>query len=149
MDNKKCESLVRSLFTDVYSNNNKEKMSEKLKEYFSENVQLHDSAAPKFKGGIEGLKQLESMYLQAFPDKKLTIQDIVCTENRAVVRWTCSATHQGSFSGIAPTRNRITISGISEYEFSPSGKIQVIHQNWDRLALLEQIGALEPVSALH
>jgi steroid delta-isomerase-like uncharacterized protein len=137
-------SLVRKLFDEIYTKNN----ITLADQIFSENVKLNDPAAPNFKKGLMGLKEREAMYKTAFPDKKLTIDDIVGTEDSVCVRWTFQGTHKGDLQGIPATGKSIKIVGISLYRIS-NGKISEINQVWDRLSLLEQIGEIEPALALH
>lgn len=142
MNEKEHTKLVRAVFEEVYSASNVNAMDK----YFAENVQLRDPAVPKFKGGLEDYKKMELQYIHAFPDKKVTINDILATENKVVVNWTCTATHKGPLGGYAGTGNKIKVTGISIFELNPKGKIAAVTQIWDRLALLEQIGQARPLA---
>ncbi len=136
-------TMTRRLFDEVY---NKYNVSA-LDELVLPSVKLHDSAHTRNNSGISCLKEIETCYIKAFPNKKLKIDDIFAVEDRVVVRWTCNGVQKGPLHDIAPSNKPFTISGISIYKFA-NGKIAEIYQNWDRLALLEQIGEVQPAMAL-
>lgn len=136
MNQKELSMLMKNLFDEVYTGHNVNMMDK----YFAENVKFSDPAVPKFKGGLENLKKLELQYTNAFPDKKLQINNLILADNAVTVHWTCVATHKGNLGNFSATGNKVTIQGISIHELNPEGKISSVIQLWDRLALLEQIG---------
>lgn len=137
-------TLVKKLFDEYYTKGNLS-IADQI---FTNDVKLVDDSTPNFKGGLSGLKQRETMYKTAFPNKTLKIDDILATEDKVVVRWTAQGTHKGDLQDIPPTGKNFKIHGISIYTMS-NGKISSINQVWDRLGLLEQIGVVEPAEALH
>ena len=145
MNSQQSIQFVKKLFEEVYVKGN----LNALNEAFDANVKLIDPAAPNFKGGLNELKERETMYKQAFPDKKIKIDNIFAGEDHVIVQWTCTGTHRGELQGIAPTNKHIKITGITLYHFSKNGKISECCQSWDRLGLLEQIGEIQPALALH
>lgn len=137
-------TLVRALFDEVYTKGNIALCDQIL----ANDIRIIDPAAPNFKGGIDAFKEREALYRSAFPNKVARIDDIFSTEDRVVVRWTAQGTHTGALQDILPTDRNIKISGISVFHMA-NGKILEIFQAWDRLGLLEQIGAIVPSEALH
>ncbi|MEM6460508.1 MAG: ester cyclase [Pseudomonadota bacterium] len=61
--------------------------------------------------------------------------DIVCT------RWQISADHTGHYAGAAPTRQRITWTGITMDRFE-AGKIAESWFNWDKYSLAKGLGLI-------
>src|SRR2546425_1041870 len=53
--------------------------------------------------GLEAYKQWLSMYLTAFPDARLTLEDMIAEGDRVVTRQTLRGTHTGELMGIPPT----------------------------------------------
>jgi steroid delta-isomerase-like uncharacterized protein len=137
-------TLVKRLFDEVFSKGNLKVADEIV----AENVKVNDPASSHFRGGLSEFKQIEAKYDKAFPHKTCKIDDIFAIDDKVVVRWTAQGTHKGDFQGVSPTNSNFKISGISIYRFS-NGKIVEIYQEWDRLGLLEQIGEVQPVAALH
>jgi steroid delta-isomerase-like uncharacterized protein len=105
----------------------------------AENVQFRDPTMPNVTSGLQAVKQSEANYIKAFPNKSSKVDTIFSVEDRVVVRWTVSATHKGSFQGIAPTNKPVKISGITIYRIADN-KICEIWRSWDQLTLLEQLG---------
>jgi steroid delta-isomerase-like uncharacterized protein len=76
----------------------------------------------------------------AFPDLKLTIEDMSAEGDRVSVRMTVTGTHQGTFSGIAPTGKKVTISAYEIVRIA-NGKIVEHWGGPDTYDLLTQLGA--------
>src|SRR6266568_5663281 len=60
--------------------------------------------------GLEAYKQFISMYFSAFPDARLSIEDIIAEGDSVVVRQTFQGTHKGDL-GIAPTGKQASATG--------------------------------------
>lgn len=63
--------------------------------------------------GLAGFKQVVSMLRAAFPDLRITTDELVAEGDKVSVRLTARGTHQGPFQGIPPTGNRVAWEGIS------------------------------------
>lgn len=137
-------TLIKRLFDEVYTKGNLNLIDELV----ATNVRRHDPARTEHETGIQAFKELERIYKQAFPNKKLKIDDIMAVDDKVVVHWTCTGTHKGDLEGIPATNRDFKITGITIYRLA-NGKITELWQNWDRLGLLEQIGEVERASALH
>jgi steroid delta-isomerase-like uncharacterized protein len=64
---------------------------------------------------------------EAFPDYDLIIENLIAKEDRVMVRYTINGTHKGSFMGMPPTNERITITGIDVFRLD-NGKVV---EHWD------------------
>ena len=137
------EKLTKQLFSEVFSNGN----LDALDTLMSESVVLHDDSIQTTKG-LQHFKEFEKIYSTAFPDKKVTIDEIFCSGDNVIVRWTCKGTHKGQIFNQPPTNKPISVTGISIYTFK-NGKIVEIHQHWNRLGLMEQVGIVQPAPKLH
>ncbi len=80
-------------------------------------------------------------FRNAFPDLRLTVEDLVAEGDRVAVRWTASGTHDGAFMGIAPTGTQVTFSGTYIYRIA-GGRIAEVWPSRDELGLLQQLGAI-------
>ena len=92
----------------------------------------------------EGLKQLTAMFRRAFPDGRMTIQDMVAEEDRVATRKTFRGTHQGELMGISPTGKAVVI-GLMDMVRLVDGKVVESWSAADDLGLLQQLGALAPL----
>ena len=91
--------------------------------------------------GLEPYKQFLSVYLTAFPDLHLTIEDMIAEGDTVVVRQTASGTHQGDLMGIPPTDKQITVSGIAIIRVA-NGKVVEEWFNSDALGMMQQLGVI-------
>jgi steroid delta-isomerase-like uncharacterized protein len=79
------------------------------------------------------------MFLAAFPDLNITVEDLIAEGDRVVARWTLRGTHQGASLGMPPTGKQVTMPGISVVRLAggKSAEQWVIH---DQLGMLQQLG---------
>jgi steroid delta-isomerase-like uncharacterized protein len=95
--------------------------------------------------GTAHFKTFTQAIRTAFPDIVVTIEDTIAEGDKVVARWISTMTHHGEFLGLAPTGKKVTISGISVQKIA-NGRIIEGWDNWDQLALLVQLGAMNRVS---
>jgi predicted ester cyclase len=77
----------------------------------------------------------------AFPDLRVTIDDLIAEGDKVAKLWSFEGTHEGEFMGLAPTGKRITWSGITIYRVSGDRVVECIWRT-DALGLLQQLGAI-------
>jgi len=75
-----------------------------------------------------------------FPDIKTTVEDAFGVEDKVVVRWSATMTHRGDALGVPATGKPVLITGMTIVRIA-NGQIVEGWDNWDQLAMLEQIGA--------
>ncbi len=99
-------------------------------------------AAPDQASGVEDLKRFFVMLRSGFPDFQVTIEDIFAGEGKKVVlRFTFHGTHEGEFTGFAPTGKQVTMAGIDIFRIA-DGKIVELWNQEDVLGMMQQIGAV-------
>ena len=131
------KAIVRRLIEEVWNKGNLSLVDE----LFTPNYEHHDSSTPDFGRGPESEKRRATLYRTAFPDLRLTIEDIIAEGETVTARWSCKGTHRDDLSGIAPTGKQFTISGISVARFT-NGKMVEGWVNWDALGLMQQLGVV-------
>jgi len=131
------KNVVRRLFDEVWNKGNLPVADE----LFAPNYVHHDSSTPDVGQGPESEKKRATLYRTAFPDLRLTIEDIIAEGETVMARWSCRGTHKGDLSGIAPTGKQFTISGISIARIA-NGKMAEGWVNWDALGLMQQLGVV-------
>lgn len=82
----------------------------------------------------------------AFPDIKITLEDTFGADDKVVVRWSAVMTHTGDHLGIPATNKKVRITGITIARIA-KGKIVEGWDNWDQLALMQQLSADAPNAA--
>lgn len=114
---------------------------ERYLDLYADNVVLH-GFPPELPAGKAGVRQFFGAFWDAFPDAQLRGEDVVVGENgKVAIRYTIEATHSGTFAGVAPTGNRVTLSGQTILSFANGQCIE----RWnapDMLGFLVQLGAM-------
>ena len=131
------KALVRRMYDVVFNERN----IGLLGEVFASNIVDH-TARPGTPPGVEGLKQQMEMFLTAFPDLKITAEDIVAEGDRVAVRWTATGTHRGDLMGIQATGKQVTISGMEILRIV-DGKAVEHWEVFDQMSMMQQLGVVE------
>lgn len=117
-----------------------------LEEFVAEDVVNHnpvsrDDITVGEARGIKAFRQHADSILTAFPDLSFDIQDTIAENDRVMVRFVLSGTHDGPFMGIEPTGEEVTMSGIVVYRFA-DGKIIERWGEANTMGVLKQIGRM-------
>ena len=92
--------------------------------------------------GADTIKQEIQWFRNAVPDLTYTVEDQVAEGDKVVSRYTATGTHKGEFFGVAPTGNRIEMSGIQIDRFGGNGKMVEEWPEYDLLGAMKQMGAV-------
>jgi steroid delta-isomerase-like uncharacterized protein len=107
---------------------------------------IHNDTQPVgVRRGIDAYKEFVNLYLDAFPDLRFTIQDVISADDKVVTRWSVTGTHNGDLPGLPRTGRAISLSGITIGRVSEA-KFAESWNNWDALGMMQQLGAI-PVEA--
>jgi len=131
------KNIVRRLFEEVWNKGHQAVADELLASTYTH----HDSSSPEFGRGPESEKKRANLYRNAFPDIRLTVEDLIAEGETVTARWSCHGTHKGDLNGIAPTGKQFTIAGISIARFT-NGKMTEGWVNWDALGMMQQLGVV-------
>lgn len=85
--------------------------------------------------------EVDRAFGEAFPDLKVTVDEVVVDGDLAAVAWTAEGTHEGMFYGIPATGKSAQWEGLDMMRFA-CGKIEEIWISADALGLHEQLGAI-------
>jgi steroid delta-isomerase-like uncharacterized protein len=91
--------------------------------------------------GQDGARQLYNAYATAFPDFRLSTDDILADGNKVVVRYTFTGTHKGPLAAVPASGKPANVQGIAIVRLA-GGKADEVRFVWDKFALMQQIGAL-------
>jgi steroid delta-isomerase-like uncharacterized protein len=131
------KALVRREMEEVFDRGNLDAADE----LYAPDYVIHDPTSPEDIRGVEGARQFAATYRQAFPDFQATVEDQVAEGDKVATRFTARGTHHGELEGIAPTGNRVEVTGINISRIA-GGKIAEEWTNYDALGLMQQIGAV-------
>jgi len=138
MPEQENKALVRRYFEEVRNLRH----SGIVSEIFAPDVIVHvdTPAGSEAIRGVSAIRQTLTAYLRAFPDLRFTIEDQLADGERVATRWQARGTHQGELMGVAATGKSIAFGGIDVYRVV-DGKIAEVWTSYDRLVVLQQIGA--------
>ena len=111
-----------------------------FKELVAVNSIDHDPA-PGQGSGPEGYVKFFKMLRKAFPDMKLTVEQISADEETVSFAYRVTGTHGGDFMGIPASDNLINVRGMQISKFK-DGKMIERWGSSDELGILKQIGAI-------
>jgi len=80
----------------------------------------------------------------AFPDGRVTIEEMIAEGDKVVTRYTSSGTHKGEFMGIAATGKKVVVTGIVITRVD-KGKIAEDWEEFDAMGFMVQLGAIPPI----
>ena len=103
-------------------------------------------APPEEARGFEGFRRHAEIFHEAFPDGRVSIDDIIAERDTVAARFTIEGTHEVRFGGIEPTGNRISETAMVFYRIE-GGKIAERLLESDNLEMLRQLDALELLAA--
>ena len=109
---------------------------EVIAEILSPNAILHDGASETI--GPNGFYPFFDRMGAAFSTLRVDVVETFAEGDRICVRWSCTARHTGDGLGMAATGANIGVTGITIMRVAEE-KIVEAWQNWDMLAMMEQI----------
>ena len=129
------KALISKMFDEVMNKRN-----------FSE---LEGISAPEFvnhgmpsgKPGPEGFKEIIMMFIDAFPDMQISIEQLVGDGDMVATRGSWKGTHRGDFMGLPATGKEATVTYQDMWKIQ-NGKCL---ENWvdmDIAGLMRQLGAM-------
>jgi len=137
-------ALMKRWYREVW----RERNNDTIHELLASDARLHGQAGPEEEiQGPEEFVAFAEGIRNAFPDTEVTVEDIFAIDDKVAVRWIATGTHTGNGLGVPPSGRRVRVSGITLARIV-NGKVVEGWDNWDRLGMLEQIGAYAQPDAM-
>jgi steroid delta-isomerase-like uncharacterized protein len=133
-------SLMRRWYREVW----REGKNQTIHELMASDAPLRGPAGPIV--GPEGFVAFAEQIRNAFPDTEVTIEDIFAVDDKVAIRWVATGTHKGDGLGVPASHRPVSISGSTIVRIV-NGKIVEGWDHWDRLGMLEQVGAYKQPEA--
>ena len=112
---------------------------ETTEEIYAPDYVGHDPSNPQDVRGLEAAKQAAADYRRAFPDLRVTVEDLIAEGDKVAARLRFRGTHLEEMDGIAPTGKRVECTGIVISRIE-GGRIAEDWANFDDLGMMRQLG---------
>jgi predicted ester cyclase len=96
----------------------------------------------RLKPGVGGLRDYYTELRLAFPDMRISSEDLIADGEKVANRYTFYGTHKGAYLGVAPTMKLVVSAGMVINLFR-SGKCMETWQSTDALGFLTQLGVVQ------
>jgi predicted ester cyclase len=90
---------------------------------------------------LEAWSQFTATFVEAFPDLRLTVEDIFSEGDMVAARVAFRGTHRGEFQGIPPTGKEVAFSSMV-FNHVVDGRVEEHWFEMDLLGLMGQLGAI-------
>lgn len=110
-----------------------------IEELVCEDAPFLTPVSPEPLYGGKGYLSIVFWMRAGFSDVQWKLEEMVTGEEKTVVCWTLTGTHDGDFLGLAPTGTRIKTTAMNFYYFNEEGKII------NDIAAYGMIGILRPL----
>ena len=130
------KAIVQRMTEEIFNKKN----VDALGDFMAEDMVDHNPP-PTDKPGLEGVKDMFRMFLSAFPDLSIQVDDVIAEGDKVVMRATTTGTHQGDFMGIAATGKKISYGEIHIVRIA-GGKMV---EHWgieDQMGMMQQLGVV-------
>jgi predicted ester cyclase len=129
---------VRTLAADAFARFNEN--HDAFFDAYDPDVVLH--GYPAGLQGRDGVRAFHEALWEAFPDARLTVEDLVVETDRAALRYRLQGTHSGPYLGVAPTGLSFDVEGLTLLRLANGRVVEEWHSPTE-LAILRQLGAVQ------
>lgn len=93
--------------------------------------------------GPQAFADLYKTFLGAFRGLSFLVEDLIAENDLVLARGTLGGTNEGNFMGMAPpTGKYVSWTGSAFFRFNEDGLIDRRWQDWDGLAVMQQLGVI-------
>ena len=125
--------ITRRWFEELWNKRNRAVLNELL-----DPSAIGNTEGGQISGHDEFVQKLHEPLIGAFPDLRVTLEDIVAEGDKAAVRWTFEATHTGDTLGIPATNRRVKVSGMSWLQCR-NGRLVAGWDRWNMSGLMSYL----------
>jgi steroid delta-isomerase-like uncharacterized protein len=128
------KALFKTFVDEVMNNGNMAKVDELMAADFVE----HEEMPPGTPPGREGCKAFFVMFRKAFPDTKVTIDDLMAEGDKVMALETWTGTNKGSFMGMPATGRTVSFQCVDVVRMENGKAVE----HWgvaDRMGMMQQL----------
>lgn len=130
---------IRALATNAFARFNEDEGRAAFFDAYDADVALH--GYPGSLQGLDGLRAFHEALWEAFPDARLTVEDLVVEGDRAALRYRLQGTHRGPYLGVPPTGLGFDVEGLTLLRLAHGRVVEEWHSPTE-LAILRRLGAV-------
>jgi pSer/pThr/pTyr-binding forkhead associated (FHA) protein/ketosteroid isomerase-like protein len=131
----------RALFTRWFEQLWNRKNYDITKELVAPEFTAHGAGGQDIKQGPDGVAGMVKIWHQAFPDGKMTMDDIVTEGEMSAIRMTFRGTQTGEFYGVPASKKQVIVTSIG-IDRVVGGKISEGWGELNMLGMMQQMGAI-------
>ncbi|MHA6626188.1 ester cyclase [Pseudonocardia sichuanensis] len=128
-------------FHDALNTHDLDLIAKAIDEVVDPDVLFH-APVPMGATGRQAITQVWAVLLQAFPDIRVTVEDMIAEGDEVVFRNTVTGTHLGEYRGLPPTGRSVTYNEIFVVRFA-NGRVAEVWGVVDVLSQLRQLGMIQ------
>jgi steroid delta-isomerase-like uncharacterized protein len=101
---------------------------------------VEHEVSPGLEPTKEGVKTFFRMYMAAFPDLRMAVEDVLASSDKVVARVRATGTNTGEFMGMPATGKSVDVQLIDIIRFGDDG---LAREHWgvlDALGMMQQLG---------
>ena len=132
------KTVVRRFFEEAFGKGNLNVLDEIVTK---DQVNSGPGTLPGLPTGPEGAKQLVTVYRNAFPDLRFTVDEQIAEGDKVVTRWTAHGINKGELLGMPATGKPATVTGLS-IDRIVNGKIVESWGIFDQFGMMQQLGVI-------
>lgn len=133
MSNEQNKAIVRRMM-DVIARGD----TSQVDQLFASNWTNHDPSLPQLQG-LDGARQLVQLSHSAFPDGRITVENLTSEGDKVGATFSFTGTNTGTFLGLAPTGKAVNVEGAGIFRVV-DGKVTDNWANLDAMAMMQQLG---------
>jgi predicted ester cyclase len=138
-------ALARSLFDLYNSHQSDPAWLDKTVAALAEDCEIIDVPTGRTLRGPDGYRQIVLFFAEGFPGSRIEMTNIFSTDDQSVIEFTGRGTNTGPLhmpTGDIPPTGRYSELRFCSVNRAQSGKIVSIHQYYDVMTMLQQLGLL-------
>ena len=97
--------------------------------------------------GPEGFKPFHAAYRNAFPDVRITVDEVIAEGDLVAVRWSATGTYRGASLGATASGRAVRFGGMGFIRVQ-GGSVIEAWNTFDQLGMFQQLGVLNPPAAI-
>jgi steroid delta-isomerase-like uncharacterized protein len=89
-----------------------------------------------------GVQAFFRMYREAFPDLRMSIEDLIVSGDKAVARVRATGTNEGAFMDMPATGRPVDVQLVDIMQFDGDGLVREHWGVFDAMKMMQQLGAI-------